>query len=195
MEEKIRCSWVPEDNLEYKNYHDLEWGVPVYEDKKLFEFLILEGAQAGLSWATVLKKQDGYRSAFFDFDVQKCAQMSDSYLDSLMQNPEIIRNRLKIYSVRKNALAFIEIQNEFGSFSDYIWRFVSGKPKVNNLKSLEEIPVKSDISDKISKDLKKRGMSFVGSTIIYSYMQAMGLINDHLVSCFRYKECLELHKN
>jgi DNA-3-methyladenine glycosylase I len=155
--------------ITYQKYHDEEWGVPVYDDTKLFEMLILEGAQAGLSWETILKKRTGYKKAFHNFDVQKCAQMSDPELEKLMQNPKIIRNRLKIFSVRKNARVFLDIQKEFGSFSDYIWKFVD-----NN-----------GASDKISKDLKKRGMSFVGPTIIYAYMQAVGLVNDHEPECFR----------
>lgn len=183
-----RCAWVPNNNIEYQKYHDEEWGVPVHEDKKLFELLILEGAQAGLSWETVLKKREGYRKAFHNFDIKKCAQMSDEELFSLMQNPEIIRNRLKVFSVRKNAIAFIKIQQEFGSFDKYIWDYVGGKPKINNLTSILQIPAKTEISDKISKDLKKRGMSFVGSTIIYAFMQAVGLVNDHTIDCFRYNK-------
>ena len=180
-----RCAWVPEGNPLYQKYHDEEWGIPVHDDRKLFEMLILEGAQAGLSWETVLKKREGYRKAFKNFEVQKCARMSDEALEKLMQDPEIIRNRLKIFSVRKNALAFMLIQKEFGSFSNYIWKFVGGKPINNHFSSISQVPAKSDISDKISKDLKKRGMSFVGSTIIYAYMQAVGLVNDHMTGCFR----------
>ncbi len=160
--------------------------MPVYDDRKLFEMLILEGAQAGLSWETVLKKREGYRKALKNFDVQKCAKMSDTELEALLQNPEIIRNRLKIFSVRKNALAFIEIQKEFGSFSNYLWKFVDNKPIMNNFTSPSQIPAKTEISDKISKDLKKRGMSFVGSTIIYAYMQAVGLVNDHTADCYKF---------
>ncbi len=186
MDNLKRCAWVPESNPEYQKYHDDEWGVPVYDDRLFFEMLILEGAQAGLSWETVLKKRGGYKKAFHNFDVQKCAKLSDSELEKLMQNPEIIRNRLKIFSVRKNAIAFINIQKEFGSFSNYIWKFVDNKPIVNNLKSTSEIPAKTEISDKISKDLKKRGMSFVGSTIMYAFMQATGLVNDHITDCFRF---------
>lgn len=184
-----RCAWVPENNSEYKKYHDEEWGVPVHEDKVLFEFLILEGAQAGLSWETVLKKREGYKKAFHNFDVKKCSKMSDDELTTLMQNPNIIRNRLKIFSVRKNAIAFIKIQEEFGSFDKYIWQYVNGKQIINSLTCISQIPTKTEISDKISKDLKKRGMSFVGSTIIYAYMQAVGLVNDHTTDCFRFSKC------
>ena len=170
----------------YAEYHDKEWGVPVYDDGHLFEMLILEGAQAGLSWETVLKKRDGYRRAFHGFDVQKVSVMSDRELEDLRNDTGIIRNRLKIYFTRKNAVAFIQIQKEFGSFSDYLWAYVGGKPLINNWRSFEEVPVKTDISDAISKDLKKRGMSFVGSTIIYAYMQAVGMVDDHLEGCWCY---------
>ena len=189
MEKLNRCAWVPENNPEYQKYHDQEWGVPVHDDNKHFEMLILEGAQAGLSWEIVLKKRDGYRAAFNNFDIKKCAEMTDEELENLMLNPNIIRNRLKIFSVRKNALAFINIQKEFGSFDNYVWKFVDNKPLINNIKSLSEIPVKTEISDKISKDLKKRGMSFIGSTIMYAYMQAIGLVNDHTIDCFRFLDC------
>ena len=186
MKNLTRCAWVPLNNPEYQKYHDEEWGVPVHDDAKLFEMLILEGAQAGLSWEIVLKKREGYRKAFKGFDIPKCAQMNDEELEALRQNPEIIRNRLKIYSVRKNAVAFIRIQQEFGSFDSYIWSYVDDKTLQNNLASVSEIPTKTEISDKISKDLKMRGMSFVGSTIIYAYMQAVGLVNDHTKDCFRF---------
>lgn len=188
MIEMKRCAWVPNNNIEYQEYHDTEWGVPVHDDAKHFEMLILEGAQAGLSWEIVLKKRNGYRAAFNNFDVKYCAQMNDEELEKLMQNPNIIRNRLKISSVRKNAIVFMKIQNEFKSFDNYIWQYVEGKPLINNLTSISQIPTKTEISDKISKDLKKRGMSFVGSTIIYAYMQAIGLVNDHTVDCFRFNE-------
>lgn len=191
MNQLNRCAWVPNNNIEYQKYHDEEWGVPVHDDNKLFEMLILEGAQAGLSWEIVLKKRNGYRSSFNNFDIKKCAQMSDEDLEKLMLNPSIIRNRLKIFSVRKNAVAFLKIQAEFGSFDNYIWNYVDGKPIVNNLTSISEVPTKTEISDKISKDLKKRGMSFIGSTIIYAYMQAVGLVNDHTKDCFRFSECIE----
>lgn len=192
MKKLNRCKWVPNNNIEYQKYHDEEWGVPVHDDKQHFGMLILEGAQAGLSWETVLRKRKGYKKAFNDFNVQKCSKMSDEKLEELMQNPEIIRNRLKIFSVRKNAVAFLKIQEEFGSFDNYIWKFVGGAPIINNLKSISQIPAKTEISDKISKDLKKRGMSFVGSTIIYAHMQATGLVNDHTTDCFRFKECVDL---
>lgn len=187
-----RCAWVPNNNIEYQKYHDEEWGVPVHDDKKHFEMLILEGAQAGLSWETVLKKRNGYKNTFNQFDLNKCAQMTDEELEKLMLNSNIIRNRLKIFSVRKNAIAFIKIQEEFGSFDNYIWNYVEGKPLINNLKSISEVPSKTQISDKISKDLKKRGMSFIGSTIIYAYMQAVGIVNDHTQECFRFLECCKL---
>lgn len=192
MEKITRCGWVPDNNPEYQKYHDEEWGVPVHDDKKHFEMLILEGAQAGLSWETVLKKREGYRKAFKNFDVEKIAKMTDEELEELILNPQIIRNRLKVFSARKNAIAFIEIQKEFGSFDNYIWKFVDNKPLVNNLKNLSEIPAKTEISDKISKALKKRGMSFVGSTIIYAHMQAVGIVNDHTIDCFRFADCSKL---
>lgn len=187
MKKIIRCAWVPDNNPIYQKYHDEEWGVPVHDDKKHFEFIVLEGAQAGLSWITVLKKREGYRKAFFDFDVKKCAKMTDEELEEQIKNPEIIRNRLKVFAVRKNARVFIEIQKEFGSFDSYIWSFVGGKTIHNNPKSISEIPATSPESDKLSKDLKKRGMTFVGSTIIYAHMQATGLVNDHTEDCFRHK--------
>lgn len=189
MKKLNRCGWVPDNNPEYQKYHDEEWGVPLHDDNRLFEMLVLEGAQAGLSWEIVLKKRDGYRNAFKNFNVQKVAKMTDEELEELIYDPNIIRNRLKIFSVRKNALVFIEIQEEFGSFDNYIWKFVDYKPLINNIKSAGEIPTKTEISDKISKDLKKRGMSFIGSTIIYAYMQAIGLVNDHAEDCFRFSLC------
>lgn len=189
MDKLIRCGWVPDNNPEYQKYHDEEWGVELHDDNKLFEMLILEGAQAGLSWEIVLKKRAGYRKAFKNFEVQKVAEMNDEELEKLIQNPNIIRHKLKIFSVRKNALVFIKIQEEFGSFDNYIWKFVGYKPLINNIKSTNEIPTKTEISDIISKDLKKRGMSFIGSTIIYAYMQAVGLVNDHTKDCFRFLEC------
>lgn len=171
----------------YEHYHDTEWGVPVHDDRLLFEMLILEGAQAGLSWETVLKKREGYKKAFYDFDVDKVAKMSDRELDLLRENPEIVRNRLKIYATRKNAHVFKKIQQEFGSFSTYLWGYVGGVPIKNSWKEFKDVPVKTAISDALSKDLKKRGMSFVGSTIIYAYIQAVGLVNDHLVTCPSYQ--------
>ncbi len=183
---KKRCFGNKQGQEFYAYYHDMEWGIPVYKDKKLFELLILEGAQAGLSWETVLKKREGYHRAFHDFDVNKVAQMSDEALEKLRNCPDIIRNRLKIYAARKNARVFIEIQRQFGSFSKYLWAHVDGKPIINHWQSFEEVPVTTDLSDAISKDLKKRGMSFVGSTIIYAYMQAVGLVDDHLKDCWCY---------
>ncbi|MCD6543229.1 MAG: DNA-3-methyladenine glycosylase I [Flavobacteriaceae bacterium] len=184
---KIRCSWCGEDSL-YVQYHDKEWGTPVYDDDKLFEFLILETFQAGLSWITVLRKRENFREAFDHFDYQKIAKYDDKKYNELLQNAGIIRNRLKIKATISNANAFMDIQKEFGSFSKYIWGFVNHKPIVNHWKTLEEIPVNTAISDKLSADLKKRGFKFVGSTVIYAHMQATGMVNDHVVDCFRFKE-------
>lgn len=178
---KKRC--FGEGNPVYEAYHDHEWGKEVHDDRLLFEMLILEGAQAGLSWETILKRRQGYKDLFYDFDVEKVAAMTDDELEKCLENPAIIRNRLKVFSARKNAKAYLEIQKEFGSFDKYIWRFVNNKPITNAWKTAGEVPVKTDISDELSKDLKKRGMSFVGSTIVYAYMQAVGLVNDHLLSC------------
>ncbi|AEI36570.1 DNA-3-methyladenine glycosylase I [Francisella salina] len=186
MAYKNRCFGNKPNQELYASYHDNEWGIPKYNDKELFEFLILEGAQAGLNWETILKKRQGYRDAFYNFDPIKAASMSDSELEALRDNSNIIRNKLKIYSVRKNARVFLQIQKEFGSFSDYIWAFVNNKPIKNHWKSHQEVPTSTSISEKISKDLKKRGMSFVGPTIIYAYMQATSLVNDHLVECWCY---------
>ncbi len=186
-EEKIRCAWSGTDPL-YIHYHDTEWGVPVYDDQKLFEFLILEGAQAGLSWITVLRKRENYRKALNNFDVKKIVKYDQQKLDELLQNEGIIRNRLKIASTVRNAKAFLEIQKEFGSFSKYQWSFVGGKPLQNHRKSLKDIPPQTAESDAFSKDLKKRGFNFVGSTIIYAHMQAVGMVNDHVQDCFRFKE-------
>lgn len=170
----------------YGQYHDHEWGVPVHNDRHLFEMLILEGAQAGLSWETILKRRKEYREAFHNFDPIKVASMSNEELDNLIQNGKIIRNRLKIYSTRLNAQVFLKIQQEFGSFDHYVWNFVNGKPINNDWKSFKEVPVSTSESDALSKDLKKRGMKFVGSTIIYAFMQAVGLVNDHLMDCWCY---------
>lgn len=186
VEEKIRCFGTG-DEL-YEKYHDEEWGVPVYDDKTLFEFLVLEGAQAGLSWITILKRREGYKEAFYKYDLEKIVNMSDEDLDRLREDEKIIRNKLKIYSVRKNARVFVDIQKEFGSFSKYLWEFVNGKPIKNNYKTINDVPAKTSLSDKISKDLKRRGMNFVGSTIIYAYMQAVGLVNDHSMECWCYKK-------
>lgn len=182
-----RCGWVSSDPL-YIAYHDTEWGVPVFDDRKLFEFLILEGAQAGLSWLTVLKKRENYRKAFSNFDPAKVASFSEEKIQSLLNDPGIIRNRLKVRSAVTNAAAFLKIQEEFGSFAEYSWQFTGGKPIRNCFKSLKDIPARTPESDAFSKDLKKRGFKFVGSTIIYAHMQAVGMVNDHLVDCFRYTE-------
>jgi DNA-3-methyladenine glycosylase I len=183
-----RCAWVnPEDPLMIE-YHDREWGVPVHDDRKHFEFLVLEGAQAGLSWSTILKRREGYRSAFSDFDPDKVARYSVQRIEQLLLNASIIRNRQKLEAAVRNARAFLTLQDEFGSFDSYCWRFVDGRPIVNHRRSTEEVPATSPESDAFSKDLKKRGFSFVGSTIIYAHMQAVGMVNDHLVDCFRYAE-------
>lgn len=184
--EKVRCGWVGTGKPLYEHYHDTEWGVPVHDDRKHFEMLILEGAQAGLSWYTILCRREGYRKAFKNFDPQKVARMTDAALEKLMQNDGIIRNRLKIFAARKNARVFLQIQKEFSSFDAYVWRFTGGKTILNARKTLKDIPPRTADSDALSKDLKKRGMSFVGSTIMYAYMQATGMVNDHLVGCHRY---------
>ena len=185
---KQRCSWVDLDKPDYIDYHDLEWGVPVHDDNKHFEMLILEGAQAGLSWYTILKHREGYRQLFKQFDPYKVALMNDEELESILTNTAIIRNRLKVFAARKNAQVFLAIQKEFSSFNDYIWQFVGGKPKLNLPKTIKDLPSRTVESDLLSKDLKKRGMSFVGSTIIYAYMQATGMVNDHTVDCFVHKQ-------
>ena len=182
---KHRCFGSLPGKEFYADYHDQEWGVPVYDDRRLFELLILEGAQAGLSWETILKRREGYRNAFYHFDPMKVSVMTDLELETLLSNPNIIRNRLKIYATRKNASVFLQIQKEFGTFSDYVWGFVQGKPIVTRRGSLRDVPVSTPISDALSKDLKRRGMSFVGSTIMYAFMQAAGLVDDHLASCWR----------
>lgn len=186
MTEPNRCNWCKEDE-QYQQYHDREWGVPVYDDKTLFEFLILEGAQAGLSWITILRKRSEYCKVFADFDVVKVSRFSDKKLEKMLLNPGIVRNRLKVFSARSNAISFIATQKEFGSFSNYIWAFVEGKPIQNHRRSMSEIPVTTEQSDALSKDLKKRGFKFVGSTIMYAYMQATGLVNDHVIDCHCYK--------
>lgn len=186
-----RCSWCGDDDL-YVRYHDEEWGVPLRDDRALFEFLVLEGAQAGLAWITVLRKREGYRAAFDNFDPAKVARYSDRTLQRLLNNPRIVRNRLKVFSTRQNARAFLAVQEEWGSFSNYIWHFVDGKPVQNRWRSMAEVPATSPLSDRISKDLKRRGFSFVGTTIVYAHMQATGMVNDHLASCFRHAECREL---
>lgn len=183
-EVKKRCFGGEPGKEFYAEYHDHEWGVPSHDDQHLFEMLILEGAQAGLSWETVLKKRDGYRKAFHGFDPVKVAAMRDDELEELRQNPEIIRNRLKIYGTRRNALVFLRIQEEFGSFDWYIWNFVEGKPLKNHWTHFKDVPAKTPLSDALSKDLKKRGMTFVGSTIMYAFMQAVGMVNDHVLECW-----------
>jgi len=187
---KKRCGWAEGQFDEYVKYHDEEWGVPVHDDQTHLEFLILEGAQAGLSWATIIKRREGYRKAFANFDVNKVAQFDESKIQELLQDEGIIRNKLKVRSAVNNAQRFIEVQNEFGSFDQYIWSFVEGQPIVNHWKSMNEVPATSTASDALSKDLKKRGFKFVGSTIIYAHMQACGLVNDHTTDCYRYRECL-----
>ncbi len=186
---KIRCAWC-EGFPEYIKYHDEEWGVPVHDDKKHFEFLILEGAQAGLSWATILKRRDGYRYAFAGYDARTVAEFDRKMIDRLLLDPGIIRNRLKVHAAVNNAQRFLEVQEEFGSFDAYIWSFVNNRPIVNKRKSLDDLPATTPESDALSKDLKKRGFKFVGSTIMYAHMQACGLVNDHVTDCFRYDEII-----
>lgn len=183
-----RCAWCENTFDEYIQYHDEEWGVPIHDDKKQFEFLVLESAQAGLSWSTILKKRKGYREAFANFDVEKVARFDEMKVRELLSNPEIIRNELKIRSAINNAQRFIEVQEEFGSFDEYIWSFVDGEPIQNSWEDLKEVPATTDLSDKLSKDMKKRGFKFLGSTTLYAHMQATGLVNDHVVSCFRHQE-------
>ena len=184
--DKIRCFGNKPGQELYAHYHDHEWGIPVYDDRLLFEMLILEGAQAGLNLETILKKRRNYRQLFYNFDLDKVASMTDQQLDTLLDNPEIIRNKLKIYSTRKNAKIFIEIQKEFGSFAKYLWGFVGGKPIINHWSSFAKTPTQTKESIDLSKNLKKRGMSFVGPTIIYAYMQSVGMVNDHLTTCWKY---------
>lgn len=185
--EKTRCKWAGKDPL-YMEYHDNEWGVPLYDDAKLFEFLILETFQAGLSWITILRKRENFRKAFDGFDYKKIANYDDSKFDELLLNAGIVRNKLKIKATISNAVAFMEIQKEFGSFSKYIWSFTNGNPIKNSWKAMEEVPPNTPLSDTISKDLKKRGFKFVGTTVIYAHMQATGMVNDHTTDCFRYGE-------
>lgn len=185
-----RCQWA--QNSQFHAYHDEEWGVPVHDDQKHFEFLILEGAQAGLSWATILKRREGYRAAFAGFDPKKVAKFTEKDFERLMGNPGIIRNQLKIRSAINNARRFLEVQREWGSFDHYLWHFVGDQPIVNQWKSMSQIPAVSEESESISRDLKKRGFTFVGPTIVYAHMQAVGLVNDHEINCFRY---MELTKN
>ncbi len=185
--EFIRCGWSVKDPI-YIKYHDSEWGIPVHDDKKLFEFLVLEGAQAGLSWLTILKKREGYRKAFAEFDPEKVARFSEKKIEKLLLDPSIVRNRLKVRSAITNAKAFLKVQKEFGSFDKYIWGFTNGKVIHNKWKSLKEIPPRTKESDAMSKDLISRGFKFVGSTIMYAHMQATGMVNDHVTDCFRHKE-------
>lgn len=186
MDNKKRCAWCEKDDL-YRKYHDEEWGVPVYDDQKLFEFLILESFQAGLSWYTILKKRENFRKAFDQFDYKKIAQYNEDKIQELLQNEGIIRYRLKIESAITNAIAFMKVQEEFGSFSNYIWKFTGGKPINNNPKTMQDIPATTPLSDAISKDLKKRGFKFVGSTTVYAHMQATGMVNDHVEDCWKRK--------
>jgi DNA-3-methyladenine glycosylase I len=181
---KVRCSWVAGGNELYYRYHDNEWGVPVHDDRELFEFLTLEAAQAGLSWATVLNKREGYRKAFDNFDIEKVAKYSDKKIAQLLENPEIIRNKLKVNATVINAGRILEMQKEFGSFDAYIWQFVDNKIIQNKWKLMEDVPAKTALSDAMSKDLKKRGFKFIGTTICYAFMQATGMVNDHTVDCF-----------
>lgn len=186
-ENKIRCAWAGDEEI-YQKYHDLEWGRPLHDERRLFEMLILEGMQAGLSWITILKKRENFRKAFDNFDIDKIQQYDDQKIQELLQDKGIIRNRLKIQAAVTNARAFREVQEEFGSFDVFLWSFVNNKPIQNRWKTVSEVPAKTDLSDEISKILKKRGFKFVGSTIIYAYMQSVGMVNDHVADCFVYKE-------
>jgi len=185
--EPVRCDWCKKDPL-YVAYHDNEWGIPVRDDRLLFEFLVLEGAQAGLSWITILRKREAYRKAFSNFDAEKVARYDERKVETLLRNPGIVRNRLKIESAIKNARAFLAVRNDFGSFARYQWDFVGNRPIQNRFRSIKNIPARTDVSDALSKDLKKRGFSFVGSTIMYAHMQAVGMVNDHIVRCHRYAD-------
>lgn len=189
---KSRCPWSQGVNDAYIRYHDTEWGVPVHDDQRHFEFLILEGAQAGLSWSTILNKREGYRKLFADFDPEKVARFTRKRVEKMLLDPSIVRNRLKVESAVTNAKAFLAIQNEFGTFSDYVWGFVDGKPVQNKFRKDSDVPATSPESDALSKDLKKRGFRFVGSTIIYAHMQATGMVNDHVTGCFRHKPCAKM---
>ena len=189
-----RCAWAGETSLAYIEYHDKEWGVPVWDDRTQFEFLILEGAQAGLSWSTILNKREGYRKNFADFDPNKVARFTKKRIEKILRDPAIVRNKLKVNAAVGNAKAFLKVQEEFAGFCNYIWEFVGGEPMQNTYRTMSDIPATSPESDALSKDLKKRGFKFVGSTIIYAHMQATGLVNDHVKSCFRHKECKALAK-
>jgi DNA-3-methyladenine glycosylase I len=188
MPEQTRCQWATGGNALYLEYHDTEWGVPLHDDRALFEFLILEGAQAGLSWSTILNKREGYRRAFAGFDPQKVARFTPARIGKLLQDPGIVRNRLKVEAAVTNARAFLEVQDACGSFDAYIWRFVDGKPIQNAWKRMQQVPASTPVSDAISKDLKQRGFKFVGTTITYAHMQATGMVNDHTTDCFRWKQ-------
>jgi DNA-3-methyladenine glycosylase I len=192
MPDKPRCAWINNDLM--RTYHDEEWGVPVHDDRLHFEHLVLDGAQAGLSWATILNKRENYRKAFAEFDPQKVARYSPKRIEKLLQDPGIVRNRLKVESAVKNAKAFLKVQDEFGSFDDYVWRFTGGTTIVNAWNTLKDLPAKTAESDALSKDLKSRGFTFVGSTICYAYMQASGMVLDHVVGCFRYGELVQADK-
>ena len=189
--EKSRCPWAFSDPLSLK-YHDEEWGIPCFDDQRLFEFLILEGAQAGLSWRTILQKRENFRRAFDNFDVNKVARYTEKKITALLNNEGIIRNRLKIESSIKNAKGFLQIQKEFGSFNNYLWKFVAGKPIINHWRNSSQVPVKTALSDQLSKDLKRREFNFVGSTICYAYLQAVGVINDHLTTCCCYRDSAKI---
>ena len=188
MTSHARCSWCLGDSL-YQHYHDNEWGVPCRDDKKLFEFLILEGAQAGLSWITILRKRENYRTAFANFDAEKIALYTESDIERLIQNKGIVRNRLKIESAIVNARCYLKLKEHYGSLSDYLWRYLDGKPIVNNWITEDQVPSSTALSDKISADMRKRGFRFFGTTVCYAFMQAMGLVNDHIVSCYRHQAC------
>ena len=188
MDSLVRCSWCEGDSL-YKDYHDTEWGVPCWDDKKLFEFLILEGAQAGLSWLTILHKRENYRLAYANFDAEKLAAFTESDIQRLMQDRGIVRNRLKIESALSNARCYLKLKNEYGSLSAYLWGYLDGKPLINNWTNEAQVPASTALSDQISADMKKRGFRFFGTTICYAYMQAMGMVNDHIVSCYRHSDC------
>ena len=194
MPEQTRCQWATGGNALYLEYHDTEWGAPLHDDRALFEFLILEGAQAGLSWSTILNKREGYRRAFAEFDPQKIARFTPARIGKMLQDPGIVRNRLKVEAAVTNARAFLEVQDACGSFDAYIWRFVDGKPVQNAWKPMQQVPASTPVSDAISKDLKQRGFKFVGSTIMYAHMQATGMVNDHTTDCFRWKQ-LQARRN
>lgn len=191
MTEKTKCAWCLGDTVD-EHYHDNQWGVPIHDDRLWFESLTLEGAQAGLSWRTIVNKIEGYQELFKNFDIVKVSKMTDEELEELLLNPAIIRNRLKVYSTRNNALQIIKVQQEFGSFDQYIWGFVNHKPIQNRFKSLKEVPATTEVSDAMCKDLKKRGFKFIGSTICYALMQASGMVNDHEVNCFRHDACAKM---